>query len=116
LGIGADKEVQAQTVRLKPDTETGTTRCCGSCGAIVPEEGYLAAILYDLGRLLAVNPPSMLVVTHPPQGHGHEPVVREVRSMYDRSSPEGRKGALLLTVDAEQASPRFFLFQGLLAP
>jgi hypothetical protein len=79
-------------------------------GHAVPDEGYLAAILYDFGRLLAVNPPSMVLVTHPPPGQGPEPVVREVRAMYERASPEGRKGALLLMVDAETVSPRFFHF------
>ena len=63
-------------------------------GHAVPCEGYLAAILYDFGRLLAINPPSMVLVTHPPPDEDPEPVVREARAMYERASSEGRKGAL----------------------
>lgn len=94
--LGAEIEWSANRRHRIPKNEEVVEKLWGNR---IPEDGYLAEILYDLGRLLAFNPPDMALVTLPSREAGPEPIVNEVRTMYDRMSTERTKGRLLLMVE-----------------
>lgn len=94
--LGAEIEFN-QSRRTVSESEAAVTSKIW--GEPAPREGYLTAILYDLGRLLLVNPPFMVLVTSPPEKEGFEPTKTCVSSMYSRAARHRNMGKLLLVAD-----------------
>ena len=65
----------------------------------IPRDDYIAEVLYDLGRMLVVNPPNMVVIAHPPQKEGPDRIRRSVAAMYRRAMKGRHIGRLLIMVD-----------------
>jgi len=63
----------------------------------VPEKGHVVAALYDLGRLLMVNPPYMVLEVYPP-ADGVGLLKAAVERMYRRADLHRRMGELLLSI------------------
>ena len=71
-----------------------------------PERGHVIAALYDLGRLLMVNPPYMVLELYPPPSD--VALVRQsVERMYRRADTSRRMGDLLLSISR---GPEFVTF------
>jgi len=79
-----------------------------------PRKGYLVAALYDLGRLLAFNPPYMVLDVSPPRD-GIDQVVDWVERMYRRADEHRAMGSLLLSVERDDVL-RFKMFASQHAP
>lgn len=94
--LGAEIEWSTNRKRRTPADEEVVDKLWGHA---VRHDGYLDAILYDLGRLLAFNPPNMVLVTQPSRQVGPEPLVSEVWAMYGRMTSKRGKGRLLLMIE-----------------
>lgn len=104
--LGAEIEWSANLKHHIPEDDAVLDKLWGNTAR---HDGYLDEILYDLGRLLAFNPPHMVLATQPSRRAGPDPVVREVGLMYERASKVRAMGKLLLMVDGgkEPALYRF---------
>jgi len=74
----------------------------------LPDKGHVIAILYDLGRLLMVNPPYMVLEVYP-RLDDIGIVKRAVESMYRRADAFRPMGTLLLSISR---GPEFVTFTG----
>jgi len=101
--LGAEIEWSANRKHRIPENEEVVTKLWGEQ---IRKDGCLDEILYDLGRLLAFNPPKMVLVTQPSRRVGFQPVFDEVQAMYSRMSSDRGKGDLLLMVE-EETEPIF---------